>query len=269
MPSAVTVVSRGSSRSDAPPRAERRRDQRVRLSGMLFAGCLLSSQAIVAHGQHTVTGVVRDSLSGLVIPNVDLVVPTLNRRAVTNDFGRYSLLAVRPGAYLLLIRAVGYRPLSATIEVTDAAVTEFDFALVPQGVRLDSVLVTSRLPFQGPETPMRRFEDRRRMGFGRFVDSSSLRELEHLNLASALRQRGIEILRNNAMGRNPSGGRCLLHRYLDGYRLPHPPPPLDDLRSYAVSSLAAVEAYTSVSSTPTEFRRPDQNCGVLLMWTRR
>lgn len=213
-------------------------------------------------------GTVRDRATGEPIAVAEVVAAPFNRRAMTDPDGRFSLAGLPVGQHMLLVRAVGYRPDSIAVAVQDAEVVEVHFRLVPDAVQLDSIAVTARPRFQGPETPLRRFEDRRRMGFGKFVDSTALRALEHHNLASVLVRHGVEVRRFNGFGRNPSGGRCLLVRYLDGFRLP-PPSPGDDLRNYSVVALAAVEIYESVSLTPTEFRRPDQSCGVMLMWTRR
>ncbi|MGQ0702662.1 MAG: hypothetical protein ACT4PM_05965, partial [Gemmatimonadales bacterium] len=144
------------------------------------------------------------------------------------------------------------------------------------------------------------FEERRRMGFGKFIDSTVLRANEHRRVVDLLR--GISGIR--FVLRSPScapggrtcappelwalsgrtarvGGECPATIMMDGntiyesndHRDPRtgvllkPPPHWN--REFYVSEFEAIEVYRSAAELPIEFSGPSGQCGVIMLWTRR
>jgi hypothetical protein len=125
-------------------------------------------------------------------------------------------------------------------------------------------------------------EDRLRMGFGRFLDSTTLRASEHLRLPDLLRRvDGIGLARNGSSVFAVSIRRpgCYMQVILDGrtvYRAFAPSsqdtaraPPPDLARDFDVSALESIEVYRSAAETPGEFGGAGAGCGTIVMWSRR
>jgi hypothetical protein len=133
------------------------------------------------------------------------------------------------------------------------------------------------------------FDERRRMGFGRFYDSAVLRESEHLRLDDLLRrQGGVAVEPHEVDGDrkwiafHPTRPMCTMQVYYNGVkvgvggilnkaiprsagRVVDPP----DLRMFDLSSLHAVEVYRSAAQVPQEYGGPTAACGVILLWSRQ
>jgi hypothetical protein len=130
------------------------------------------------------------------------------------------------------------------------------------------------------------FEERRRMGFGRFIDSTVLRRSEHLKLSDLLRRHtGVLVLATDGHGGGlavstragycPSGRPCCyLQIIVDGvvrhrggpvYLAGTPP----NLKEFELHALESVEVYRSAAETPIEFGGASAECGTIVLWTRR
>jgi hypothetical protein len=253
---------------------------------LLVFGSLLFSSALAA--QVVVTGTVRDDSTGRPVAGAEVLIEALGQRVTTNSQGRYTLTGLPTGMRLVLVRAVGYHPLTAMVQLAAGDTAHLDVTLEARVVELAPIEVREAPPRGprglGPET----FEERRRMGFGRFIDSVTLRRNEHVRLADLLRrQNGIGIARNPANGdlvavslrhTDVFGRSCVMQVWLDGAILYRPnspgsgfggtgPPP--DLRMFDTSTLEAVEIYRSAAETPMEFGGQTAGCGTVVLWTRR
>jgi hypothetical protein len=137
------------------------------------------------------------------------------------------------------------------------------------------------------------FEARRRIGRGKFLDSTDLRRNQHQYLDGVLNSiAGVTVvpprpcgpgqlsdcvadrtMRVALSGRQLASDRCFLqvvvdgvvlgrggtHRWEDGF----------DLSRLGVSELRAVEVYRGGAEVPTEFNDAGAECGVLVLWTKR
>lgn len=88
----------------------------------------------------TVVGQVVDSESGQPLPGAVIEIDELNRRAVSDQHGRFRLERVRPGVYAIEIRQLGYAPLvdSWTLE---AGVHQVAAGLHPRPIVLEGIRV--------------------------------------------------------------------------------------------------------------------------------
>jgi hypothetical protein len=212
--------------------------------------------------QASLSGTVRDSSTNDGIAGVEVLLEGLGRRALTDSRGRYSIGELPAGSHVLLIRMVGYRFVTTRLNIVADKAARRDITLAREAVRLDSIAVTARVP--GPRgSGLEALDERRRRGFGRFLDSDELRRSEHLTLITLLRRLGVEVRGRQVVGRN----RCPMTLYLDGVRIKDPPQNL--LNSFTVFGLAGVEVYASVAQIPQQFDGLDQTCGVLVLWSRR
>ena len=101
----------------------------------------------------TFAGMIRDSVSGSAVAGADvLLLSGENREGAAervyrwcsaNQFGFFSLRAIRPGDYVLRIRRLGYRPIEEPISVS-AGSTMRDFVMTEQQVDYPEITVEGR-----------------------------------------------------------------------------------------------------------------------------
>jgi hypothetical protein len=113
-----------------------------------------SSEALASHrwvAAGDVSGTITDSSSGQPLPSAEVSV-TQNGSIVANTqtdgFGRYTVHNLGAGAYVIMARLIGFRPLtrSVTIAADGHDVTSVDFRLLPAAVSLTAVNVTASVP---------------------------------------------------------------------------------------------------------------------------
>lgn len=245
--------------------------------------------ALPLGAQSVLSGRVREDSTGRPLPGVEVVVAGSVQRATTDKSGRYVLSLLPAGRRMVLFRSVGYRPSQEWVVLGDADTVWVNPMMVRMTVRLDSIVVTAR-----PDAPrglgLEAFEERRRLGFGRFLDSTTLRRNEHFPLVDMLgRMQGIGfsrlpgekgwIVAVSQRRSGPMGEPCYMGVVLDGVTLyasvapglggtsaGRSPP---DLKMFDVASMEAVELYRSAAEVPLEFGGAGAGCGVLVLWTRR
>ena len=98
-----------------------------------------------------ITGTVRDSANGQPVQSADVVVMqngSVVLTTATDAFGRYTLHNLAPGAYVLTVRNIGFRPMSRSVTVSagGADMTGVDFTLGHLAVSLGAVQVTAAVP---------------------------------------------------------------------------------------------------------------------------
>ncbi len=245
---------------------------------MPAAGILTLAPAALP-GQTTLHGVVRESSSlGKPLAGVEVVLLGYALRTTSDAAGRFVLGPTPDGYQVVLFRSVGYQPAWLRFTTARRDSTNVEVFLVPvEAQQLEPIDVAGRAPagrFDG-------FEERRRRGLGVLIDSTTIRQSDHLSLTSLLRRHtriniatvylpGERTSQEWAVSRR-SSQRCPLHVILDGvaiYRADMPGRNPPDLRQFSVSTLEAVEVYSSPAETPSEFA-DNGNCGTLVLWTRR
>lgn len=233
----------------------------------------LTGPAPMLSAQTTIAGVVQDSATGGTIANADIRIPALNRQTTTDGQGRFEIRNIPPGQHVVQVRAIGYRARGESVETSGLGTTRVVIELTSEAVRLDSVVVTERPSTRGVGMGFEAFEERRRTRSGIFIDSVDMRRSESLDFRAVLRRSGVQLDRRTGtkvVGRGvirnfrQPNNDCLLAIYLDGLRMQG-----FDLREVHPGMLRAVEVYPSVAQTPPQYDRLDQECGVMLIWTRR
>jgi hypothetical protein len=213
----------------------------------------------------TIDGVVSDT--GLV-PLAEATVSILGSemRVVTGTNGRFRMIRIPPGQYIVLVRRLGFEPTSANVQVAAAETLRVSFSLE----RVVATLDTVRVATEHVSPRMAEFDARRKLGEGQFMTqdqiekanspwvSSLLANFKHVLVvydtggARALNFRGI-------------GRKCPFQILVDG--LPQPNANLDLLPS--PKELAGVEVYLGAATIPLPYKRLDgATCGLIMIWTR-
>jgi len=219
---------------------------------------------------------VTDAQSGAPLADALVSLSDLNVSARTDWSGEARIPNIALGQHKFEIRRPGYDPLDIDLLVQgDSTGPVFRLAktTVPAGNTLEPVKVAA-----DPGTSyLAGFEMRRQQGRGRFMTAAELEKQGNRSLVAVLAQsfgglmstpdperpgHPILVSRRTKPRLTNADVHCGIDVYLDNSRY------TDDLESMHPTDLAAVEYY-SIESAPGEFRRPTDNCGVLVLWSKK
>ena len=248
----------------------------VRRRGVALLGFLALLGTSPAAGQSFLAGTVRADSSGRPLPGVEVLIEGTALRATTGLHGRYLIEGGPSGRRWVLFRSVGYLPERMEVLLTAGDTTVANAVLVPRAVVLESINVDAKVPRgEGREG----FEERRRLGFGKFYDSLELRRSEHLRLDDLLRRQGGVEVRQLPTPEKPwvafhPNRLCPMQVYYNGSKIGEGGRFAEylhwfDLKTFSISSLESVEVYRSAAQVPGIYGGPTADCGVILLWGRQ
>ena len=269
-----------------------------RLSHALIAFSIMTT-SLGAQGASTRPAVLRgfvltDSTERPIV-GAELTIDDLKLRALSVDEGAFRLPNIKPGTYIVAIRALGYQQIWARLSFADGDSLERDFLMAPTPVAIAGVRVTGKSDSRSPKVA--EFERRRSMGFGSFVSQERIDSFPGKRLSNFMREMsGLTIQQGNssnatwAVGTRGSGsilrmpsvspfdrrrgakqGTCFSTVYLDGTRVygGNPGEALFDIDQLHPGSVAGIEFYASAAQTPAELNATSAGtCGILVIWTR-
>ncbi|MDP1677788.1 MAG: TonB-dependent receptor [Bacteroidota bacterium] len=101
-----------------------------------------------------ISGKVKNSATGEVLPGSTIVIEGTTLGAVGNVDGQYFIINIRPGTYSVRATMLGYKPTKVTsVVVSSDMTTQIDFLLEPTTVELEEKVVTAERPlFQKDNT---------------------------------------------------------------------------------------------------------------------
>lgn len=185
--------------------------------------------------------------------------------------GEFSVQA-DPGAYVLYVRLIGYKPAEAPVDLLPDATMDVRVNLVPQAVVLEPLIVLGEQLTQ----EQLEFESRRDLRYGFTFDSDSIANLPYAFKVEDVLDQGVP---------GGSTGRCY-HVFLDGRRetpisfaavefeseVPTSGSELQDiLREYPLGWVYGIEVYINYYDLPLKYRdldpRLDTSCGGVLVWS--
>lgn len=109
----------------------------------------LTSLAAIALGARTaaaqtsrITGTVLDQQSGAGLSGAQVAVQGTTLGALSQDNGKYTISAIPNGTYTVVVRRVGYAPITKTGVVLDGGETKLDFSMSASALRLNETVVT-------------------------------------------------------------------------------------------------------------------------------
>jgi hypothetical protein len=203
---------------------------------------------------------------------VRVEVDGVDSATVSGADGSFSLQAVPLGSRMLSLRAVGYSPVAQVVEVAATQTSPLQLRL-SRVVELEGVRVTERVNVRLARSD---FEDRRKAGFARFVDSSVFERAPNLRTALSMVQSGLSFPPLGTTKRRTVGpgaptefdivgpNGCPAHIYLDGTQAT-----IEEVNVIPKQNVAAVEIYRNVALAPAQFIRvADDACAVVIFWTK-
>jgi protocatechuate 3,4-dioxygenase beta subunit len=187
--------------------------------------------------------------------------------AHTNDAGRFELATLPVGTHALEVRRIGFAPQQLPVQLASLLPTSVNVVLEKPVRLLDAVRVSARTLYSRRALEI---EQRRRRGFGHFIMREELERYPSSRVTDVLqRVPGVRVYSSPtgdvvAFARGQTfSGPCRPTVFLDGHRLGSG----EDLNYLAtVSSLEAIEVYTSATQAPVEYW--SGGCGAIVLWTR-
>ena len=186
----------------------------------------------------------------------------------TDASGRFELASLPVGTHALEVRRIGFAPQRVPVHLASRATTSLSLQLEKPVRLLDAVRVSARTIYSRRQMEIER---RRARGQGHFIMRDELDRYLTSRITEVLRRvPGVHVYPSPtgdvvtvSRGATTASGPCRPTVFLDGHRLGSAEN-LDVLAT--VSSLEAIEVYTSVSQTPVEYLVG--GCGAIVLWTR-
>lgn len=223
-----------------------------------------------ARGNGLVRGIVR-SLDDKPLGGARVEAPVSGAYSVTRPDGTFRIDSMPAGTQLIVVRQLGFEPISVTVNVTSRQPADIRVALGPTANILDPVLVTAR---RNSALEKQGFFQRQRAGLGTYITREEVDKRKPQFLTDLLTNvSGIRVVRtmsgtivrsdqiNSITG---GGGRCT-RLWVDGaeWRVVMP----GDLDAFiSTRDLAGVEIYRP-RETPAQFAGFD-DCVTLVVWTQ-
>jgi hypothetical protein len=215
----------------------------------------------------TIRGIVRDPHKAPLI-GATIDVDGMDVSTKTDANGRFTIANVPTGSRTLGARALPFAPMLQPIAVLEKQNDEIQVDML--ATALPGISVTGR---QNISQLHLEIDQRRREGFGTIKDSTEI--VRHTSIRSIFQ--GIPSLvitgkDATAFGlftpgqslstNNPAGG-CPANIYIDGK-----PSDTDVLISLSKEQIAAIEVYIRQEFAPAKYLLLQNNCGVVLVWTK-
>jgi hypothetical protein len=212
--------------------------------------------------------------------------------ARSDEKGEFSITAVKPGSYKLVVRAVGYHPFTTPVTLVAGQRFEADLLLSRAPTQLAAVETSTDAATRARWRDG--FDERRRIGIGHFIDEKvmtrtperwaqaivglvpGLRVIMYSGRQSFASTRGVISFRNSPSGdafdkAQGAPVACYVQIVIDDLVRYSSAvgEPLLDITQIELGSIAAAEFYTP-STVPTRFNRGgNAPCGTLVLWRFR
>jgi len=225
--------------------------------------------ATVSRGVGRVRGVVRRS-DGRSIPGARLVFWGSGIETATNTEGHFAMRDLPTGTWTLETRAVGFLPVRQAIDVHPDRDVVTDVKMESLASVLDTVKVVTQRIYLSPQ--MVDFEQRRKSGFGYFMDEDAINRRNPIFAADLFRMApGLSVMPSRGFGhsivmrgRGMGGGYCVPAFFVDGMRMMVDDGNLDQVVN--ASEIRAVEVYSRASNVPPQFNTLT-GCGSVVIHT--
>jgi hypothetical protein len=239
----------------------------ISLAALLFAASLRLEAQTSAKASVVIAGVT-DAESGAPLADAQVSVS-----ARTDWSGEVRIPNIAAGKHKFEIRRAGYAPLDVDLMVQGDSIGPVFRLAKAATPALEPVKVAG-----DPSTSyLADFERRRAQGRGRFLTAADLDKKQNRSLVAVLANafgglmstpdparpgHNILMTRGTKPRLTNVDVHCGIDVYLDNSQY------LDDLEALHPSDLAGVEYYP-IESAPGEYRKLTDNCGVLVLWSRK
>lgn len=237
-------------------------------TGADSTGAIAAATTTVLRGTGALRGEVRRP-DGTPLAGARVVFWGAGTEATTGASGSFHLRALPTGTYTLEARALGFLPQRRAVDILDGREGVVSLSMESFGTYLDTVKVTTQRVFVSRQ--LQEFEQRRRRGFGFFMDEESIGQRNPMYVSDLFRLTpGVTVAPGGNFGNQVlmrgSGFNsfCLPAVFIDGMRIINTQGDLDAFVN--AQDIRALEVYTRASNVPPQFLTME-GCGSLVIWT--
>ena len=226
------------------------------LGGLLAAPHRTHAQSTSGIAGQLVDRTSRQPLEGAAI--TVLGTPVLLRSSPTGQFAQVGL---KPGVYVMQARALGYAPGTWVIELAERETLTVFIELDAAPIALPGVTVEAQTVQRG----MAGFNLRRAAGRGIYVTEDDITRANAARLSDLLRNvSGVRLIcRFNGCRIRMARNDCQPDFFLDGYSANN-----STTLEMPVVGITGIEIYRTITETPVDFLRGNNNCGTIAIWTK-
>jgi len=191
--------------------------------------------------------------------------------AATNDRGEFSLTGVPAGTHVILARHLGYGAASVPVDLVGREPKRVTIDLPKYVPMMDPVLVSAR---RNRSLDRVGFNERKRMGGGRYVTREEIERSNPTYLSDILRrvsglkveyEDGREVIRSSRGTTGFSSEACVQY-YVDD--MPWQSMTPGDVNDYVtVGEVMGIEVYTD-ATVPARYMKGGEVCTTIVVWTR-
>lgn len=207
------------------------------------------------------SGVLRDRVSRQPLAGASVNVLGTPVSLRTDSAGNFKSDGIRPGLYVLQVRALGYDPGSWMIELTprETLFVQIEMELI---VTLQPVTVEAA-PWQ--LRGMVGFAERRTLARGVYFNEADIERTNANRLSDILRSvPGVRLVcRYTGCRLRMSRSECQPDFYVDGLSANN-----STSLEMPLIGVIGIEIYRTITETPVEFLRGANTCGTIVIWTR-
>lgn len=253
----------------------------VQMRTLVLATVTCACGTAIASSQTSMTSSPTGVISGTVtdssltpIAGAEISILLSQVRAIADERGRFQIIRIPTGSYILRVRRIGYESIAASVQVEGGDTLRLALTLEPMTVSLPATKVTAST---GSPT-LREFEERRRRGVGEFFGYDEIQARNAVSVVDMLRQaKGVRL--------ELAGGKtfvmsarqwtlCPMQIYIDGVPVAgsNPRVPFDAGLLPSPKELMGIEVYSGPEQEPLWLPRERSgmqlSCGAVLVWSR-
>ena len=225
-------------------------------------GCLiLVPHRTRAQGTAGITGRLLDRASRQPLEGaaINVLGTPLNLRS--SPTGEFTRAGLKPGTYVMQVRALGYAPGSWVIELAERETLLVVIEMDAMPIDLPGVTVEAPSLQRG----MAGFALRRAAGRGVYITEEDIKRANATRLSDLLRNvSGIRLVcRFNGCRVRMARNDCQPDFFLDGLSANN-----STTLEMPVVGITGIEIYRTITETPVDFLRGNNTCGTIAIWTK-
>jgi len=193
--------------------------------------------------------------------DAQVVVDGSGLAATTNASGTFQLDSLPAGTATVEVRALGYPPTHALVDLASGRTDTVSVMLPPRLPTLDPVTIFG----QRTDDDATGFLRRSRSGRGRYITPEQINRQPAFDVTDYLRSvPGLRVVQSGGFGGEILIRDCSPAVFVDGMEVFQGSADLSNM--VRPSDVAGIEVYNSATSTPFEFQRG--GCGAVVVWTK-
>ena len=225
-------------------------------------GCLLAApHATRAQGTAGINGRLLDRASRQPLEGAAINVLGTPVNLRSSPSGEFTQVGLKPGTYVMQVRALGYAPGTWVIELSERETLDVVIEMDAAAIALPSVTVVGAPGGRG----MAGFTQRRAAGRGVYVTEDDIKRANAARLSDVLRNvSGVRLIcRFNGCRIRMTRNDCQPDFFVDGLSANN-----STNLEMPVVGITGIEIYRTITETPVDFLRGNNACGTIAIWTR-